>query len=412
MRIGPFSELFGMSPETVRFYVNKGLLVPLIRQGRYIFSPQDVEDMELLLKLKALRFSLAEIHRVLSLKRLSNFDSPEELNDYISILKIQKEAMQQEKSHVEQIIAKLNHEIGHASGKHTGNKRICGVPLVFLPYLACPHCQKGLNISDCNIEKDQIMAGTLLCSCGYRAQIQNGIIIGDPGEINAYDGPDLDRYCYRMMSPPLITLMKKNYQWMLERLGKYDTKGKIILEDFINDYCFCHANFESMSPDALYIVTDKFPEIVAMYKELIEKMNLPHQILYIAAGSHLLPLRKNCIDIYIDSGANECAMFQPYYSMAALAPYFHSQSRAIGFFWHFAPECLSLQEMKNHYPNSWEYNFNIRYFQQYLQENWQHIIDFEELGYVTDSGGEDSFSYHIPGEKLQLQMYFAEKFIK
>ncbi|MDR1019454.1 MAG: MerR family transcriptional regulator [Synergistaceae bacterium] len=412
MKIGEFSEMFRLTPETVRFYINKGLLVPASRNERYAFSAQDVEDMELLQKLKRLRFSLSEIHRIVSLKRLSNFDSTDELNDYVSILKKQKKVLTRERGRLQETIAEIEREIAGAAGKHTGQaKRASGVPLAFLPYLACPHCQKGLSIKGCSIEKDQIVSGSLFCACGYQSGIQNGIVLGERGEVSIYDGPDLERNCYRMMSPGLITLMKKNYRWMLERLEKCGTKGKLVLEDFVNDYCFCHANFEAMDPSALYVITDKFPEIVAMYKNLIDKMNLEHQVLYIAAASHLLPLRDGCVDIYIDLATNEYAMFQQGYAMDALSRYFHERSSAVGIFWHFEDRCESLAELRRQYPDAFDRNFDLACFREYLGRCWQDVADFDYLGFVTDSGEEDSFSYHVVGEKLNLNSYFVRGFL-
>ena len=100
MKIGEFSDLFGLAPETVRYYVNKGLLVPVSKNERYDFDNVDVDDMRLLMKLKSFRFSLSEIHRIMSLRRLSNFDSKKELMDYIDILNHQKKNMLLEKKKI------------------------------------------------------------------------------------------------------------------------------------------------------------------------------------------------------------------------------------------------------------------------------------------------------------------------
>ena len=51
MRIGAFSEQFSLSPETIRYYVNKGLLCPMIKNDRYDFKENDIDDMQLLLRL-------------------------------------------------------------------------------------------------------------------------------------------------------------------------------------------------------------------------------------------------------------------------------------------------------------------------------------------------------------------------
>ncbi|MGE5631086.1 MAG: MerR family transcriptional regulator [Caulobacteraceae bacterium] len=412
MKIGEFSQHFNLSSETVRYYINKGLLVPVTKNDRYDFCDRDIEDMKLLQKLKSFRFSITDIHKILSLKRLSNLDSPEELNDYINILKAQKKVMLNERARLNKVIDGLQQEISTASGKHTGAiQRKSGVPLAFLPYLACPYCQGNLSINNCNIERDQIISGGLSCACGFNATIQNGILIGQPGKISIYDSPDVERNCYRMMSPSLITLVQKAYNWMLECLNRCDTKGKLILEDFVNNYCFCHSNFEAMDKDAYYIITDKYPEIVAVYKNLIDKLNLDLQVLYIAAGSHLLPLKNKCVDIYIDFDAsNEYAIFHNGYAADALTRYFHQDTYALGAFFSLKPGGPSVQELHRQYPETWEKCFDIAYFRKYMQEMWQSTLDYDNIGYVTDSGGDLSFSYHIPGEKLGLNTYFMHGF--
>ncbi len=412
MKIGPFSERFSLAPETIRYYINKGLLVPAVKNERYFFSKQDIADMELLLKLKELRFSLAEIHKIISLSRLSNLDSTEELNDYLNILKRQKKELIREKHRLEQTIANINREINEAADKHTVmQKRTSGVPLPFLPYLACPHCQGNLTINNCNIVNDQILSGSLTCACGYSAAIQNGIIIGQSGEISIYDGPDTERNCYRMMSPDLITLMQRDYQWMLEKLGGIPTQGKLILENYVNDYCFCHANFEFLDPRALYIITDKFPEVVAMYKSLLDRKNLPNQVLYIAAAPHQLPLKEHCVDIYIDFASNECAIFKHAFAHDALERYFHRDTYAAGIFWHFQKGSETLAELQRQYPENWEHNFDLKYFYAYLQRHWRQIDAFDDLGSVTDSGEGDSFSYHKTGEVLGLYSFQVKGYL-
>lgn len=413
MKIAQFSQHFNLPSETIRYYINEGLLVPATKNDRYNFCERDIEDMELLLKLKSFRFSITDIHKILSLKRLSNLDSAEELNDYVNILKSQKYVLLKERAFLNRTINSLQQEISTASGKHTGAiKHKSGVPLSFLPYLACPHCKGILNINNCNIEGDQIISGGLNCACGFNAAIQNGILIGQPGKISINDYPDVERNCYRMMSPSLITLMQKTYNWMLERLKRCDTKGKLILEDFVNNYCFCHSNFESMDKDAYYIITDKYPEIVAVYKNLIDKMNLGLKILYIAAGSHLLPLKNNCVDIYIDlDSSNEYAIFHNGYAADALTHYFHQDTYALGMFSSLKPGGPSVQELHRQYPETWEKCFDINHFRKYLQEMWKDTLDNDNLGFVTDSGEDESFSYHIQGEKLWLNTFFVHGFM-
>ena len=409
MKIGAFCEQFELSPETVRYYINTGLLVPVVKNNRYDFRDIDNEDMTLLLKLKSFKFSIHDIHKILSLKRLSNFDSANELNDYTNILKNQKKKILREKKEIQEIIDSLSEEIKSASGKHNAapaKKR--GLPLTFLSYLACPHCRHALSASNCAIEGDEIIYGDLNCSCGFKGSIQNGILICSPGKISVYDWPDKERNCYRLMNPLLVSYMQKAYYWMMEKINRLDTDGKIILEDFVNNYCFCHANLELMNKNALYIITDKYPEIVAVYKNLIEKISQDHKILYIASASNMLPLKNECVNVYIDfDSANEYALFNNGYSTDAIRPYLAKEAHAIGAFFSFQQRSKSIEELHRQFPEAWEKSYDIKYFRRYLRGVWSKIYDECSIANITDvSSDNKTNSYHIPGE-VEMDVYFA-----
>jgi DNA-binding transcriptional MerR regulator len=66
-RIGELSREFGVTPRTIRFYEDRGLLKPR-RQGRArIFGPRERVRLRLILRGKRLGFSLDEITEVLRL---------------------------------------------------------------------------------------------------------------------------------------------------------------------------------------------------------------------------------------------------------------------------------------------------------------------------------------------------------
>ena len=51
MKIGEFAKKYGVTKNTVRYYIEHGLLVP--ESGlQYQFGKQEEEDMELILKMK------------------------------------------------------------------------------------------------------------------------------------------------------------------------------------------------------------------------------------------------------------------------------------------------------------------------------------------------------------------------
>ena len=67
LRIGEVSRSYGISVDNLYYYINYGLLVPKKPKGQYDFDQQTLRDLDLILELKDMKFSLKEIHQVLSL---------------------------------------------------------------------------------------------------------------------------------------------------------------------------------------------------------------------------------------------------------------------------------------------------------------------------------------------------------
>ncbi len=410
MKISEFSDLFGTNPDTIRYYVNMGLLVPRTHNKRYDFGAADENDMKFLLQLKNYQFSLHEIHRILALRRLSNFDSEDDLNDYLGMLKTQKRALAEQRVSVDKALTDINVHIREMAAKKGPETVRTGIPLKFLDLIACPHCGCSMKLSECTIENQEIMSGQLTCSCGYKTSIRNGILLGETGPVSIGDGMDLERNCYRMMSPELLSLVQRSYLWMADRLNSCDLSGKVVLEDCINNYCFCYTNFVELDPDALYIICDKFEPVVEMYKQLIEKLGLQLNILYIAAGSHQLPLKRGCVDYYIDyDSSNEFAILQGSFAVKQIQEYLSDDAAYVGVFTHFKPGCRSMEELYKEYPGAWQFTFNSFRFEQCLNEEWHEAEYDPKFGFVTDSGWGESFSYHVQGEKLWLSPFFCRK---
>ena len=62
MRIGKVSEIYHISADNLYYYINYGLLVPPRPKGQYVFDQATLKDLEWILELKELDFSLREIH--------------------------------------------------------------------------------------------------------------------------------------------------------------------------------------------------------------------------------------------------------------------------------------------------------------------------------------------------------------
>ena len=96
MRIGKVSKEYHISIDNLHYYIKYGLLVPPKPKGQYFFDETTLKDLEWILALKKLDFSLREIHSILSLKRISNFADAEDLEELKELFKSKRDFCQQE----------------------------------------------------------------------------------------------------------------------------------------------------------------------------------------------------------------------------------------------------------------------------------------------------------------------------
>lgn len=292
MKISQLAQKFNLSTNTIRYYINIGLLIPASKNKQYTFNAQNVIDLEWILKLKKFRFSINDIHEIISLIRVTNLASKEDVTDYLRFLEKQKNQLLSEEQCLQNSILHLQEEIENVSSIISETTSSTGVPLLFLPYLYCPHCDIPLILENALIKSEQILNGNLSCTCGYQAEIKKGIIITEGRNISQYDYPDLERKFYKDLPAPLVSLFQKSYNWMYQQLKKIDLTEKIILENHINAYFFLYTHFDMIDKNALFIIIDKFPEMVYLYKDLIDHLGLDLKILYIADSSCNYPIKK------------------------------------------------------------------------------------------------------------------------
>ncbi len=65
--IKTFAEMFSVTPRTIRFYEDKGLLTPTRESGIRVFGPRDHLRFEKIMRGKRLGFSLEDIRAVLDI---------------------------------------------------------------------------------------------------------------------------------------------------------------------------------------------------------------------------------------------------------------------------------------------------------------------------------------------------------
>lgn len=420
MKIGEVSKITNLSVDTIRYYINYGLLVPKNKGKQYTFSESDIQDLQTIKKFKSYYFSLKDIHTIISFNRISNLDDRGDLQDYLEFFEDKYKELNNQKEELENTLTELKNDIDGLKSKIETINEKSGVPIFFLEYLSCPHCKKHLKLFDAQIEKQEILSGKLFCDCSYSVAIKDGILNTNIGYINTYDFADPERNFSKNISPSLISLIQKSYNWMLDKLDEVDLKGKIIMEDHINAYFFLYPNISKIDKDAYYIVCGKYLEILELYKHRLDSLDLDLNILYICDSSFNYPIKDNSVDIFIDYySSNEYATFNNDYHLEKITPYLKNKASILGTYFYFDNNSRSRKELFDFYKEGFRNNFNYTYFKdRYLTKGNYEEKRFSEIGYTLNSGlyhlkndknENEAFIFHVPDEKMHLYSYEWEK---
>ena len=410
MKIGEFSRAAGVSIPTVRYYIQKGLLIPERDVAQYEFSELDAEVMRRILRFKRWGFSLEEIHKLLSIQRFSTGPEPEDKNDYLVMLMRRKEKLQTRCGELREYIDEIGREIQWEQDK--GHRRkVTGVPIQALKLLCCPHCRSELQISQADMDSRHIFQGGLRCQCGYKAEIRNGIIYsGQLQDTEDIDKADMDRSLYRSCPSELVSLIQKSYNWVTWKVRDcLIPGGKVVMETHMNSFFYLYKHLgqlNSMSPGNLYIVQDKFSEIVELYKGYLDQSDVDLDILYIVSpDTKRFPIKACCVDLLIDyNSTNEFGIFSHKYYLKEMREYLKPSSRVVGTYFYFDPGSMSLKNLNASYPGNAPENYTLDYFGKNTFGTYR-VLTQELAGISQDSGTGITFIFHKTGEKLYLLNY-------
>ena len=190
MKIGNFTKQNNLTKDTIRHYIDLGILNPKKINNQYNFTGNDQKTLDQILRLKSLNFTLSEIKNIILTKKLGNLDSKTSSYLYKKYY-LQKSGEIKEKiKSLKEIDKELNKEIESLLLQEENSKIKIGIPLNSIHLLQCPVCHSDLKIHRGNIEENQILEGILKCSCQKEYVIKDGIlIVSDTPFESHYDYP-------------------------------------------------------------------------------------------------------------------------------------------------------------------------------------------------------------------------------
>lgn len=411
MKISEFSETSGIPIDTIRYYISLGLLIPEKKDSRqFLFNEKDLADILEIKHLKELGFSIKEIETMMRLNRTSSVYEPMLAVRISSIYERKKIELQKKQKWIKQALLGLNERLDSIRNSSAiSSTREMGVPLRAVSILKCPHCRRSLRITQATFSEKYILEGCLLCECGYSAAVENGVIVTGNLYTAPYDSPDVNRNIYNTLCDELFFQYQQCSQFILKELQQMDLKNKIILEGNINGYFFLYKNLEYLPKDCLVIIVDKFQETVDMYKDLLERMNIDRDILFIADADTDLPIDKKCVNILIDfHGSNEWMLYHEDTFEEDISDYLAERCEIVGTYVSLPSFAKTKENLMKKYPESSSRSFSVRSYKDALS-GMGFTCDMIKSGEILHTQNSYAFSCHVDGEPYTYYKVHAKR---
>lgn len=437
MKIGEFSKKFDISVSTVRHYINMGLLVPGKDGFQYCFEDADCSEMEIIIAMKNAGFKLSEMSKYLSLFRFYNKDDYllyEKLLDY---LRGKKASLYDERHQINSYIRIVDKKIkeienssiytaGRTSGASTESSygQLTGFPLEAVNLLYCPQCKSRLSLSGVDIIGDSITAGRLTCSCGYQAELRNGMVFTDIlkdldnddkflhnyfGEENISINEDgLLLMAMDENSNEYMTNLHKSGMWMHKELSSMKLKNKVILfPEASMQYLYSHCDGNDIRSN-IFLVTSPSERTIQTMRQHIANAAPDLKIAYIINQDGRLPLREGCIDVIIDyMGTCNLGFFEKRHYLEMIAPCIAPKAVIVGTVEYYKKGSDSLRRVHELYSDAAPDVLTSDFLKNALKDNRFEIKKSKKISEGYDPGR--FFEYHVPGNIRTNMVYMASR---
>lgn len=303
MKIGQFAKKHGVTHDTIRYYIDKGLLVPNKKEGQYKFSDVDSKELEKIVELKQMHFSLSDIHRILTYQRVGGASTDFSRNLFLLILEEKQKHVSGELHKLNRINEYLTKQIEEIKTQNHNQDQVLGFPITSTELLVCPTCKKELNLSAGVIEKNMIIKAEIECECGYTAKIKDGIYVDERDvRTKLVNGkPMQTKEDYLMnTSHNYISYIYKGMAKLIEFIMIHQKEPQYIMElnNCVGFFLLQYINY--LPKDSVYILIDFDINRMTQLKKNLEQYYGHKKFIFFCCDYINLPLKSSAVDIVVD----------------------------------------------------------------------------------------------------------------
>lgn len=405
MKIGKFAESNRLTIDTLRHYMDLGLIVPEKDGGHYFFDERCQKDLELILEYKAMGFSLNEIKTIFLYKNLGEFTAYEDDAYYQSLYQNKLRQLEKEIENLIEVKSNLEQKLNQINKKTAASNTVIGVNLSVLDKLQCVTCKGALTLEDGIINRNQIIEGKLSCICGISYRVEEGIIIVGEPILQPVENP-INHFIIdylHMTDPVYLENVRKGGQWTKRKLAQCDLTNKVILEPGSGVGFLLRSIFQDLPENCLYVAVDRNLDRHRFLKNVLERTGLKRNILFICADFLSIPIKDRSVDMVMDHAGTSNYSFEHETFLLRDIDYLIKEDA------HLLASFIVFKnfEKESKIEACYRKNFKMDEINKEIKKLGYHSIE-ERISDFVDKGGKYE-DYFVEGEEVFCNFFFGKR---
>ncbi len=299
MKIGQFAKKHNISIDTIRHYIDLGLLLPLKNGAHYEFDEAASIELEDILVFKEMGFTLNEIKSIFTFKRFGKLTNYQAAEYYKQFFVNKHKDITQQIDKLNYTKKQLTSHIKVLYQKEEMPMKI-GINLSALNLFVCPICKSPLTLSSGNIVDSQIVDGNLHCRCGCNYPIVDGIFMGDSIKHDTKIDDDFLVDYVKETPAEFLDSLYKNIIWFDQFQDNAFFQNKVVLDLGVGLGFSLRHIYQDLSNTTLYFAVDYDINKLKLLKHLLEQSCIMKNIIFICCDFLDIPIKDHCVDITYD----------------------------------------------------------------------------------------------------------------